>query len=145
LDTNFHHGIPPDRAVPLRMRHECRVVLVVRVDHDNNVGTTAQRFQVARLLVAAVPAVLEVDDDFEAQSFRDINGLVVRDVVDQDNFVDHVHRQSAIGRLERSRGVVGGHDDYDPDAVLQAEPLPPPMIVVSLQSSVCSRLMTDDW
>ena len=110
-------------AVPSRIgwiisRHERRVVLVVGVDHDHHVGAAAQRLEVARLLVAAVAAVLDVHDDFQAQPLGDIDRVVVADVVDQDDFVDHVHGQAAIGLLERARRVVRGHDHHDPGAVL---------------------------
>ena len=135
LATNFHHGMPPDRAVPLSRRepstmsarpsrigwiicgHERRVVLVVGVDHDHHVGAAAQRFEVARLLVAAVAAVLDVDDHLEAEPLGDVDRLVVADVVDQDHFVDHVHGQPAVSRFQRPRGVVRGHDHHDSCAV----------------------------
>ena len=127
--------MPPDSAVPLskprpqhdvglavedrldHLRHQRRVVLVVRVDHDHDVGLVTQRFEIARLLVAAVAAILQVDDHFQAQPLGDVDGIVVRDVVDQDHLVDDVHGQAAIGRLERARGVVGGHDDHNAGAV----------------------------
>ena len=108
----------PSRMGWIICGHERRVVLVVGVDHDHDVGTTAQRFEVARLLVAAIAAVLDVHDDFEPEAFGDVDRVVVADVVDQDDFIDDVHRQPAVGRLQSARRVVGGHDDDDAGASL---------------------------
>jgi hypothetical protein len=43
-----------------------RVVLVVRVEHHDDVGARCERRVIARLLIAAVAQVLAVDDDLEA-------------------------------------------------------------------------------
>ena len=43
----------------------------------------------------------------------DVDGLVARHVVDEDDPVDEVVRDVGVGPLERPRGVVGGHDDDD--------------------------------
>ena len=91
-----------------------RVVLVVGVEHHDDVGAGLQRRVVARLLVAAVAPVLGVDDDVEAELAGDVDGLVARHVVDEDDLVDEVVRDVGVRPLERPRGVVGGHDDDDP-------------------------------
>ena len=88
-----------------------RVVLVVGVEHDDDLGAGRQGRVVARLLVAAVAAVLAVDDDVEPELPGDVDGLVARHVVDQDDLVDEVVRDVRIRALERPRRVVGGHHD----------------------------------
>ena len=95
-------------------RDPCRVVLVVRVEHDDDLGAGRKGGVVARLLVAAVALVLAVDDDVEAQLPRHVDRFVMRDVVDQDDLVDELVRDVGVGPLERLCGVVGGHDDDDP-------------------------------
>ena len=90
-----------------------RVVLVVGVEHHDDVGAGLERRVVARLLVAAVAPVLRVDDDVEAEVPGDVDGLVLRHVVDEDDLVDDVVRDVGVGALERQGRVVGGHDDDD--------------------------------
>ena len=46
----------------------------------------------------------------------DIDGLVLRHVVDEDDLVDDVVRDVGVGALKRPRRVVGGHDDDDAGA-----------------------------
>ena len=90
-----------------------RVVLVVGVEHHDDVGAPLERPVVAGLLVAAVAQVLAVDDDLEAELAGDLDGLVLRHVVDEDHVVDEVVRDVGVRPLERLGRVVGGHDDDD--------------------------------
>ena len=69
-----------------------RVVLVVGVEHDDDVGAGRERRVVAGLLVAAVAEVLAVDDDVEPELAGDVDRLVARHVVDEDDPVDDVVR-----------------------------------------------------
>ena len=55
-----------------------------------------------------------MDDDVEPELPGDVDGLVARHVVDEDDLVDRVVRNVGVGPLERPGGVVGGHDDDDP-------------------------------
>src|SRR5437867_974771 len=98
------------------------------MDHHHDVGATAQRFEIARLLVTTIAPVLDVHHDLEAQSLGYVDRVVVADVVDQDDFIDNVHRQTAIGCLEGACGVVRGHDNDDPGALFHGGrdiPFPP--------------------
>ncbi len=98
------------------------------MDHDHDVGAATQRLEIARLLVAAVAAVLDVHDNLEPEALGNVDRIVVADIVDQDDFVDDIHRQTAIGRFEGARGVVRGHDDDDPGALFHGgrdNPFPP--------------------
>jgi hypothetical protein len=89
------------------------VVLIVRMKHDDDLGTDLESTVIACLLVAAVPAVLLVDDDVEAQVLRDFDRLVLGNVVDQDDVIHQVVRDIVVRALERLGGVVGGHHDGD--------------------------------
>ena len=134
METNFHLGMPPASGSPRNRAAEHqvgvagqdrrdelgdpgRVVLVVRVEHHDDVGARTQRRVVARLLVAAVAAVLAVDDDLEAQLPGDLDRLVLRHVVDEDHVVDEVVGDVGIRPLEGAGRVVRGHDDDDPGLV----------------------------
>ena len=59
-----------------QLRDSGRVVLVVRVEHDDDVGAVGEGGLVAGLLVAAVAEVLLVDDHVEPELTRDVDGLV---------------------------------------------------------------------
>ena len=128
LLTYFQRGIPPASGSPRKRlpsirsrvagrdggderRDARRVVLVVGVEHHDDVGAGRERRVVARLLVAAVAPVLAVDDDVEAELPGDLDRLVARHVVDQDDLVDEVVRDVGVRPLERPGGVVGGHHD----------------------------------
>ena len=52
----------------------------------------------------------------QAELSGDGDCVVPGDVVDEDDPVDDLVWDVAIGPLERLGGVVGGHDDYDPSA-----------------------------
>ena len=51
--------------------------------------------------------------DLEAEMPGDLDGLVARHVVDEDDLVDRVVRDVVVRPLQRPGGVVGGHDDDD--------------------------------
>src|SRR5271166_2180946 len=67
-----------------------RRVLIVGVDHDDNVGTGGQSFTVTGLLVAAVPIVAVVHEGLQAQALRDFQGTVGTVVINQNAYVDQV-------------------------------------------------------
>jgi hypothetical protein len=88
-------------------------VLAVGVQHHHHVRAALERLEVARLLVAAVADVVGVPDRVDRQAARDVDGLVGRLVVDQDDLVDPVVGDGAEGLLQRARRVAGGHHDND--------------------------------
>ena len=98
------------------------------MDHDHNVRAAPQRFEVAGFLVATIATVLDMDDDLEAKALGDIYRVVMADIIDEDDFVDHVHRQPTVGRFEGPRRVVRGHDHHHPGCILHRRG---PMIVGS--------------
>ena len=93
---------------------ELRGVLVVGVNHDDDVGAELEGFCVAALLVAAVAAVHFMDDDVtDADALGYFHGVVGAFVVHEHDFVHDVHGYLAVGALEGECGAVGGeYDDY---------------------------------
>ena len=71
------------------------------MEHDHDIGAGREGRVVAGLLVAAVAPVLAVDDHVEPELPGDLDGLVARHVVDQDDPVDDVVRDVGVGPLER--------------------------------------------
>ena len=88
-----------------------RLVLAVGVEHHDDVGVALERLEVARLLVAAVADVVRVPDDVQRQLARELDGVVGRGVVDEDDLVDPRLGDAVDGRLERLGGVARGHHD----------------------------------
>ena len=93
-------------------RYQFGSVLIVRVNHDHNVGAPLQGSGVARLLVPAIAAVLRVDDGVQAETPGHLRGSIRGTVVHYDDFVDHV-RDLGRGAFESLLGVVCRHDDND--------------------------------
>src|SRR5262249_38661927 len=98
---------------PGQQRGEAAVVLVVRVDHHDDVGLPPPRLVVAGLLVGAVAAVLGVHDDREAEAPRDVDRPVAAGVVHDQDLVDAAGGDVAVSLLEGGSGVVRRHHGHD--------------------------------
>ena len=96
-------------------RDQLRRVLVVGVHHHHDVGAVVERELVAGLLVAAVAAVLRMHvHDHAVEPARQLHGVVLAGIVDDDHQVDHVvGHDLAPGFLEGVLGVVGRHHHDD--------------------------------
>ncbi len=96
-------------------RYQERGVLVVRMDHDDDVGLLFEGDPVAALLVAPVTGVLLVDvDDGALERAGDRDGPVPAPVIDQDDPIDHpLGEHLGMGAFKRPLRVVGGHDHHD--------------------------------
>ena len=105
-------GLPTDDRFD-DLRNQPRIVLIVGVHHDHDVGPGAQRLRVARLLVRAITVVLVMDEDLEAELPGDLEGGVGGAVVHEDHEADGVLRQFLVCQAERPPRVVGGHHDDD--------------------------------
>ena len=90
-----------------------RVVLVVGMDHHDDVGAPLERRPVARLLVCPVAPVARVDDDVDPETARDLDRPVPGRVVHEDDVVHEVLRDVVVRLLEGPLRVVSGHDDGD--------------------------------
>src|ERR1043165_8029895 len=96
-------------------RHDqVRRILIIRVQHDDDIRTTPQRFAIASFLVAPVAKVLAMYKSGEAQFSGDFCGRITATVVDQNDLVDKVLGDFAISLFERFCGVIGRH--YDKNA-----------------------------
>lgn len=82
------------------------------MEHDNDVSTTAKRFGVTRLLVAAVPAILRMHDERNPQPLGDFDSVVARRVVDEQKIIDNRHRYLGDRLLEGPSGVVCGKNNH---------------------------------
>ena len=89
------------------VRDHPAVVLVVRVDHHDDVGPVLQGVAVAGLLVAAVAAVLRVLNDRQAHLAGDLDGAVRAAVVHQEDLVDRPDGNVGEGGGQGALGVVG--------------------------------------
>jgi len=80
--------------------NEFRRVLVVRVEHDDDIGPHVQRCQVAGLLVSTVSQVLFVDDRCNAETRRHGGGIVTARIVDQNHAVHKLEGDLMVGHLQ---------------------------------------------
>ena len=90
-------------------------VLVIGVDHDDDVGVVFESDSVAAFLVGAVAGVDGVAvDDGVGQGAGDFGGFVAAGVVDDDDEVDALlGGDFAMGFDQRVLGVIGRHDYRD--------------------------------
>src|SRR4030067_2957868 len=97
-----HRGYQPGR------------VLVVRVDHHDDVRPELQGLGVAGLLVAAVALVLLVDYDvLYAELPANFHRIVRAAVVHKHDLIDNIKGDIIVGHDEGLLGMVGGHYDDD--------------------------------
>ena len=108
-----HHVADAQLDEAHRQRDHPAVVLVVGVDHHHHVGAAGQRLAVTGLLVAAVTAVLWMDNDRETHVARDLHRAVGAAVVHEDHFVDGAGGDVGQRRRQRPLGVVGRHHGHD--------------------------------
>jgi hypothetical protein len=91
-------------------------ILVVGVQHDDDIGVRFERRAITGLLIPSVPAVLVVHDEVETQAPRDGGRIVTTRVVHHDDVVDHLPIHVSQRPLQRASGIVGGHDHGHPFA-----------------------------
>src|SRR5262249_56819416 len=108
---------------PRHRRDEAWVVLVVGMQHHDDVGSARQRFGVARLLIRPVAEVALVHEGLDLEPAREAHRSVVASVVYQQHAVDDVVRDLAIGTLEGLLGAIGRQDDDDAFPVEHREAL----------------------
>ena len=84
------------------------------MDHHHDVSVhLLHRRAVAGLLIAAVAAVLRMDDDAHRQLPRQLDRAIARAVVDQQDLVDPILRDVVERRLQGPLGVVCRQDGDD--------------------------------
>ena len=92
-------------------RYGLRLVLVVRMQQDHDVGPRLERQRVAGLLVASVPSVGGVHVHLETEPAREIRRPVPARVVHQDELVGEAGRDREHRPLQRQLRLIGGHRD----------------------------------
>ena len=96
--------------------HQPRRVLVVRVNHDHDVGAATQGCGVASLLVCSIATIASVNDGIQPEPKRQLGCSIGRPVIDQNDLIDALWHLCD-RPLQRGRGVVGGHDEHQLVAV----------------------------
>ena len=94
--------------------HQLGRVLIIGVQHDDDVRTQAESRVVAGLLIATVaPIGVVLNRVLDAQRLGERQRVVGASVVDEHDIVDDVDRNLAIGPFQRPRRVVGrqNHDN----------------------------------
>ena len=128
----FHAGMPPFRAYPPdpRPQHtvvqvvadhrghgrdQPRCVLIIGVDHDDDIRALFQGDPVARFLVCPVAPVVFMDVDPRIrEGFRNLDGLVMTFVIHHDHEVnDSLSHDFLIALQDRLLRIIGGHNDDD--------------------------------
>ncbi len=95
------------------VRHQRGVVLVVGVQHHDDLGVGLERQPVARFLVSAVSPIHGVTVHLDAEPARNVNRLVHARIVHENDVVACAARQPIERGLQRLGGVIRGQDDAD--------------------------------
>jgi len=90
-----------------------RGILIIRVEHGDDVRVMPEGGFIAGFLVCAVPTVRWMDDGFESETSGDGHRFIPAGVVHQDDVIGYTFRDRIEGRFQRPGRVVRGHDDHD--------------------------------
>src|SRR5213595_1335459 len=112
-NRNYGYGANQKTCYAEALRAGADVVLLVGVHHHAAVGAGARRLRIARLLVRAIAVIPVVDEDLEPELARDVERLVGRAVVDEDDRAHGVLRQLFVRHTKRPARVIGWHHDHD--------------------------------
>ena len=84
------------------------------MQHDDNVGTQFQRPIVAGLLIAAVPLVPFMYENFlDSEATGLLHGIVFAAIIGENDFIDYIKRYLVVGLLQCLFGIVGRHHNND--------------------------------
>ena len=75
------------------VRNHASVILIIRVDHHDDIRAVLQRILVTSLLIAAIHAILRMNDDRQAHLSCDGDGVVRAAVVDENDLIDAAGRK----------------------------------------------------
>ena len=92
---------------------QLRLVLVIRMQHDDDVGAFSQRQRIASLLVGAVAAILRMPVRDHAEAARHRQRRIVAGIIDQQHRIDDVTGNLKEAFLERFLGAVRRHHHDD--------------------------------
>ena len=115
------HAVGDDRG---HRRNQLGRVLIIRVDHDDDVRARFEREAITGLLVAAVAGVFLMHMHAHAeQRRRHLHRVVAAAVIHQDDFVHDALLEDFVHGLGDSFGrVVSGHDHDDFFSVIHLAP-----------------------
>jgi len=104
---------------------QTRGVLVVGMDHDDDIRAATEGLAVTGLLVTAVAEILSMHEGDQAELAGEFGGAVLTAVINQDDLIDKFGGQIAVGSFEGLGRIIGGHDHYDFFAVQHTVKLRP--------------------
>ena len=107
--------IKPARDEGRHRGKKLRRVLVIGMNHNDDVGVGRERETVTGFLIATVTAVFRMHFDLHLfQRPGNRHSLIVTGVIDHDDKIDNPLRHHfVVGALQGARGVVGRHHDDD--------------------------------
>ena len=94
-------------------RHEARLVLVIGMEHDHDVGPALEGDVVTTFLIATITLVRVVPHAMDTEFLSQGEGIVAAVVVDQYHIVHHIHRDGSDRGTQCLRSVVSGKDDSE--------------------------------
>ena len=83
-----------------------RRVLIIRVQHHDDVGTPSKRGGIRGLLIAAVSSIAFVPDRLEPKFAGEPKCVVFTRVISQCDLIDDIRRDLSDGLTQRLLGVV---------------------------------------
>src|ERR1700722_13552402 len=93
-------------------RNELGGILVVGMQHDDDIRPQFQRLVIATLLVAAIAAVMVMFDDMgDSELMADVDRPVAAVVIYQYYLVYDIERDFSIGFTEGKLRIIGGEDN----------------------------------
>src|SRR5581483_11758666 len=95
------------------VRNHAAIVLVVGMNHDDNVGAMLQRVAVTSLLIAAVATILWVLDDDQTHFAGHLHRAIATAVIHEDHFVDRADGHIRQRRRQCGFGVISREDSND--------------------------------
>ena len=108
-----HTWIKAARDQRSHRRNELRRVLIVRMNHDDDVCSGSKRETVTGLLIRAIAAVYRMDLHLDPiKRVRDCRRLILTGIIDNDHKIDNAVRHHLFICLTQSaRRVIGRHHD----------------------------------
>ncbi len=94
-------------------KEEARVVLVIGMQHGDDVGLACDRRPITRFLIRSIPAIFGMHDGCNPEVPGNLCRIIGAAVVHEDDLIHEVVGDSSVCRNERLRRIVGGHHDND--------------------------------
>src|SRR5690606_12694748 len=95
-------------------RNECRSVLIIRVEHDENVSRELESFPITGFLVGPIPLIARMLKQSQSQLPGFPNRIVLACVIDQQNEIKDFERHLVVGSHQCCSGVTGRSNHRNP-------------------------------